>query len=293
MVKCSIAMPSHRNYDESAAAVNSAYRFGGEIMISDNSGDDRKSGLPGVIKSPIDCPMLENFMNAFNGTTGDFVLLMQDDDRIFRLFDSSDIITAEPDVVGIQPTIQAFAPSHGVAVIYTLPLMQEMAQDRVIAYQESCKGSNLGLFTFWRRDVLASVMNLWCVQHPMKGAYNDWAVVRALVSSGKVIRDTGTIFFKDISNWTVDAAAETRKLYRDCGYEHMAQHNQLLNAIDGFIITARKDSPVAYDERIRAALTCLYPYTFDGVMRTLEENGLGEKYMEFYLYATGKRWGKF
>lgn len=277
----------------------SAISSGLEVIISDNCDDFRKTawlaeytqgGNAARYESHNECPMLKNFMNAFNGTTGDFVLLMQDDDRIFSIFDAN--ITAEPNVVGIQPTIQAFAPTHGVALVYSLSLTQETAQDRVIAYEESCRGSNLGLFTFWRRDMLASIMDLWCVQHPMKGAYNDWAITHALVSSGKVIRDTGTIFFKDISNWTVDAAAETRKLYKACGYEHMAPHNKLLNAIDGFIMTARKDSPLEHNEKIKAALTCLFPFTFPDVEKVLTENGLMDKYRKFYKYATGKEWGE-
>ncbi len=296
-MKRSIAMPSHRNLNASAGAIASAVHFSldpknskTELFISDNSCDVLKDEHP-YIKAVPECTMMENFLNAFNGTTGEFVLLMQDDDRIFGLFDSgsADLPT---DIIGIQPAITPFAPGKGLAAMYCISLLQESAQERVIAYQESCKGSNLGLFTFWRRDVLKSIMHLWCEAHPMKGAYNDWAVVFALVSSGKVICDPGTLFYKDISNWTVDPVAETKRLYAACGHENMAPYNQMLNAIDGFIMTSRRDSPVAPEERLKAALACLYPFTFDGVMEVLERHGLADKYREFYLYATGKVWGE-
>lgn len=293
MIKKSIAVPSNRNYIDSLKSLDSYREYcvatQTELCISDNSGDHLKV-FPSINSVP-PCPMIENFWNALKATTRDFILLGQDDDLILDLFDTD--MQVSPDIVGIQPTIHAFAGGIGLCSVYTMPLMQETAQERVIAYQDSCKGSNLGLSTYWRRDVLESVLHLWCEVHPIKGAYNDWAVVYALVSSGKVVRDAGTMFYKNVSNWTVDATEETKKLYRACGYEELAPYNQILNAIDGFIMTMRQDSPIPRDERIKASLTCLCPYTFSQVEEVLNKFDLLDKYREFYLYAIGKEWGNF
>ena len=294
MISRSIAMPSHRGYKDSFDAIHSARQYaektGCELKILDNSGSQIKSGFD-IITSPKDSPMMTNFYQAFINSTGDYVLMAQDDDLIFSISD----IVPEGDCIGIQPTLMAFTPQHGILKIYSMANSHDMAQDRVIEYMDNNNGSNLALFSFWRRDILASVLDLWCNAHPTKGAYADWAVVNALMSSGKVIRDVGTVYFKNIDNWAGDQAAcdaESKRLFTDCGYEHMAGHSAMLHAIDSFIMVARKDSPVSYDERIKAALSCMFPFTFEQIKEVMVVNGLFKSYCEFYEYAVGKKWGR-
>ncbi len=292
-VKLSIAMPSHRNYRDSYDSIYAAEQWCANtpkrnIFLSDNSGDDSKKRAYGRDVPP--CSMMDNFLHAFNRTDGNYVLLMQDDDKIFSLSDGN--INVTKDVVGIIPHIQAFTPDMGVIKAYSIPNPHETATQRVQEYAYNNGGSNLALFGFWRRDVLGSLLRLWA-QHPLQPAYGDWAIVYALMSSGKVMRDPSTVYFKNISNWagTAEEVSEEKgKLFRASGVEHMLPYITLLQAIDSFIFIMRKDSPIPYLERYGAATTCLSPYTFEQVMAVLEENNLGDQYREFFKHAIGEEW---
>lgn len=296
MIKKSIAMPSYRSYALSHGAIYAAENFKllieCDLFISDNSGDASKSG-PYTTKT-LPCSRTENFLNAFNGTTGNFVLLMNDDDRILSIADVD--IDIPSDVVGIQPTVEMFSPSAGILKISSMYNVEAIAQDRLIEWTKSSGGTCHAFFSFWRRDILGSLLDLWANHHPTKGGYLDWAITNGLISSGKVIRDPSVIYFKDISNWVGDDTAvkkERSRIYAECGYEGLAEHEQIMIAIDSFIFVNRKDSPVAPDERLKAALTCLFPYTFPQVEEVLNKFDLMDKYREFYLYAIGKPWGEF
>lgn len=295
MTKKSVAMPSNRNYALSYGAIYSAENFKlltkCDLFISDNSRDDSKDGPYEQKSSP--CSRTENFLKAFNGTTGDFVLLMNDDDRIISIADVDFEIPA--DVVGIQPTVEMFSPSAGVLKISSMYNVEAMAQDRLIEWTKVSGGTCHAFFSFWRRDVLGSLLDLWANHHPTKGGYLDWAVTNALISSGKVIRDPSVIYFKDISNWIGDDAAvkkERSRIYAECGYEGLADHEQIMMAIDSYIFVNRKDSPVAPDERLKAALTCLCPFTFEQVEEVLKKFDLMDKYRMFYKHAIGKDWAE-
>ncbi len=284
-------MPSNRDFGRCRKSLDNVYAFPAEVKVSDNSQCPNKaSAYPKVIKSD-PCKMMENQYKAFLETTGDFVLLMGDDDLIISLDDSD--IKVDPDVVGLLPIVQAFTLSNGVLKIHAEPITGITAADRIAEFGESCGGSNLAFFSFWRRDVLGSILDLWCNYHPTKGAYADWAISKALVSSGRVAYYPQVCFFKDMANWAGDQDSiykESKRLFRNCGYEHLFEYQQFLQAIDGYIFTNRKDSPIPEAERLEAARSCLFPFPPIDVLKILESIGMADSYRAFFKHAIGKEW---
>jgi hypothetical protein len=284
-------MPSNRNFARSLKSLENVYAFPANISVSDNSQCPNKAAAwPKNIPSE-PCKMMENQYKAFQNTTGEYVLLMGDDDLIINISDVE--IDVPKDVVGLMPIVQAFTPQHGVVKIHSAPIMAETASARITEFVETCGGSNLAFFSFWRRDVLGSILDLWCNYHPTKGAYADWAVSKALVSSGKVMRDTQSVFFKDISNWAGDQESinlESKRLFKNCGYERLYENQTFLQAIDSYIMINRKDSPVPEAERLEAARASLRPFSPCDILKGLEKIGMADSYREFFKHSVGRDW---
>ncbi len=281
--RLSIGIPSNRPLERSRAAIESAHAFckrnGYNLVVSDNSGDVAKRAwlqelMQGDALIHIDsppCEMIDNWFQAFHATTGDFVLMMGDDDTIFAYEDAPAFTDLPADVIGIRPAIIGYGKEQGALRTYASGISAERGAERVVEYLKTANGANLGILSFWRRDVFEPIMNLWLKAHPTKATYCDWAVMAALSSSGKVIRHPTACYFYNLQNWLGDAAfiqSQVEKAYARGGLPAgSAAYERVLNALDGFLFTFRDSSPLPYEERFIAAA-----FTMDLYLKPYREN---------------------
>src|SRR5690606_21054869 len=126
---------------------------GYRLVISDNSGDAEKAkylralmtddNLIYIEKEP--CDVLENWATAFEETEGtDFVLLMGDDDMLFRYGPSPSFEDVPDDVVGIRPAIFGYADLQGIICVNGGAIEAENASERIMEHLEASKGANIG-----------------------------------------------------------------------------------------------------------------------------------------------------
>ncbi len=281
--RLSIGMPSNRPLAQSRDAIESAHAFclrnDYNFVVSDNSGDAAKrnwlkdimqhDGLHHIDSPP--CDMIDNWFQAFHATTGDYVLMMGDDDTIFGYEDAPAFTNIPADVIGLRPAIMGYGKAEGVIRTYASSINAERGAERVVEYLQTAQGANLGILSFWRRDVFEPIMNLWLKSHPTKATYCDWAVMTAISSSGKVIRHPAGCYFYNMQNWLGDSAfvaAQVEKAYSKGGLPAGAvSYERVLNAIDSFIFTFRSSSPLPYEERFIAAA-----FTMDLFLKPYRDN---------------------
>lgn len=268
-----IGIPSNRKLSACEASIRSAVEFCHHnnvgLYISDNSGDEAKkaaltdivqgANLHYVSRSP--CGMIENWFGAFNSTEGDYVLMMGDDDKVFGYGSMIDMSSIGVDVAGIRPTVMAYLDPRGISNINFSEIRRDKPIERIVEHIKTSNGSNIGICSFWRRDVLKSIMELHFQAHPTKGTYCDWALMNGLVSSGKVIKNPMMCYFYDVHNWMGDADFVQRQLERAFEASGLpgsaAAYATVLNALDSFIYVARKDSPLSKEDRVSTGLFCL------------------------------------
>lgn len=281
--RLSIGIPSNRPLAQSRSAIESARAFclrnGYNLVVSDNSGEAAKrewlkevmqgDGLIHIDSPP--CDMIDNWFQTFHATTGNFVLIMGDDDTIFAYEDAPAFTDLPDDVIGIRPVIAGYGTEQGVIRTYASGISAERGAERVLEYFKTSNGANLGILTFWRRDVFEPIMNLWLKSHPTKATYCDWAVMAALSSSGKVIRHPTACYFYNMQNWLGDTAfikSQVEKAYARGGLPAgSVAYERALNAIDSFVFTFRSSSPLSYEERFIAAA-----FTMDLYLKPYREN---------------------
>lgn len=283
VARLSIGIPSNRPLAQSRDSIESARAFclrnGYNFVVSDNSGDAAKrawlkdimqgEGLIHIDSPP--CEMMDNWFQTFDATTGDFVLMMGDDDTIFAYEDAPEFKNIPDDVIGIRPAIMGYGKAEGVMRTYASSINANHGAERVVEYLQTAQGANLGILSFWRRDVFEPIMNLWLKSHPTKATYCDWAVMAALSSSGKVIRHPTACYFYNLQNWLGDndfIAAQVEKAYAKGGLPAgSVSFEAVLNAIDSFVFTIRNSSPLEYEERFIAAA-----FTMDLFLKPYREN---------------------
>lgn len=286
----SIGMPSNRPLATSKSAIESAHAFcqrnGYNLVISDNSGDAEKAAfLRGLMTGPgmhhIDskpCGMMDNWFQAFHATTGEFVLMMGDDDTVFAFETAPAFDKLPADVVAVRPAVMGYSEKGGIIRVNTHDNPEENPMQRVMHNLTTAQGANLALFSFWRRDVIEPVMNLWYGPHPTKGTYCDWAIVNALTSSGRTLRHPSGTYFYNLQNWmgsNQQIQEQIEKAFTKTGLPAGSSHyDRLLNAVDSFIFINRKMSPVAERERFIAAVLTLQLY----IKSQLDKPDLGARH---------------
>ena len=275
----SIGIPSNRPLATSAEALYSAIGYctktASQLVVSDNSGAaDKAADLaqrmssPGLdyIKSP-PCGMMDNWFQAFNATDATFVMMMGDDDRIFSFGEAPDFKNIGDDVVAIKPCLFSYADPRGIQQVNFVAVDAPTAPDRIAQNRQAAQGTNMAIFSFWRRSVFKSIMDLWFLHHPTKGTYCDWAVMNALVSSGKVIVDPSVCYFYNLQNWagTPDVIqAQIDRAFTSAGLpKGSSRYGSLFNAIDSFIFINRSDSSLPEQERGLSAIVCFDYYLKD------------------------------
>lgn len=271
--KLCIGIPSNRKLPACESSIRSAVTFCREndisLFVSDNSGDAEKKqalsaqitgdGMTYAATPPSN--IFDNWFNAFNGTDGDFVLMMGDDDRVFNMGAMPDLGDLDDGVIGIRPTIIAYIEPRGITNINFSAIKSDKPIERIVEHVKTSNGSNIGICSFWRRNILKSIMELHFYAHPTKGMYCDWSLMNGLVSSGKVVKNPMSCYFYDVHNWMGDAAfvqSQLEKSFESSGLPASAAvYATVLNAMDSFIYVARKDSPLSKEDRTAAGLFCL------------------------------------
>lgn len=271
--KFSVGVPSNRKIDEVGASLDAIIthckKNKYQLVISDNSGEEKKEKILRqmmqgddslvYLKTP-SCGMLENWFHAFTATKGDFVLMIGDDDKLFNVGPKPDYDFLPKDIIGIKPNVIAYTDAAGLIRVNSNGVQSETAADRVREYYQNANGANLGMCSFWRRDILQSIMELWFLHHPTKGQYCDWAVIAALVSSGRIIQDLASYYFYDLSNWHGDAhfvKSQIENAFLKSGLPAGASaYAALFNALDSFIFINRHTSPVDAAQKWEAAMLC-------------------------------------
>ncbi len=272
----SIGMPSNRNLTASSKAISSALAYcraeGYQFVVSDNSGDAAKEKEHAAafqddnlhyIKSP-PCGVIENWQRAFDATDGAFVLMMGDDDSFFSFAPEPDFDKVEDHVAAIKPAVFSYTETIGIQKIDSMPILSQNAASRILENLKNASGSNLGFFSFWRREVLKSVMDLWMIHHPTKGSYIDWAAMDGLISSGTAILHPSVCYCYNLQNWSGtrnEINTEVDRHFVNAGLPRGSGAYQVLfMGIDSFIFVGRKDSPIPTLEREQAATTGLSVY---------------------------------
>ena len=271
--KLCIGIPSNRALDRCEDSIRSAVelcrRNNIGLYVSDNSGDEtKKAALSEIVQgdglryeSRPPCGMIENWFDAFNGTEGDYVLMMGDDDKVFSYGSMLDLSTIADDVAGVRPTVMAYLDPRGISNINFSEIRRDKPMERIVEHIKTSNGSNIGICSFWRRDIFKSIMELHFHAHPTKGTYCDWSLMNGLGSSGKVVKNPMMCYFYDVHNWMGDAAFVQRQVERAFESSGLpgsaAAYATVLNALDSFIYVARHDSPLSREDRISTGLFCL------------------------------------
>lgn len=276
----SICIPTHRPLAQTRRSIQSAYdyckRNNYGLSVSDSSQDeDKRAWLKELLQGPnmthIDsppCGMIQNWSQAFNATTTTFVMIMGDDDAIFEYDDGPDYSNIPDDIAGVRPSILSYHKQSGIYRSFNAPISSEHGAQRVVEYIGRAQGANAGVICFWRRSVLAPVMDLWFHHHPTKGNYCDWAVMSALSSAGKIISHPTVSYFYNAHNWYGDTQhirSQVEKSYALGGlHPGAAAYERIFNALDSYIFTNFTASPLTYEDRFIAAVysmnTYLEPY---------------------------------
>ncbi|TNE32751.1 MAG: hypothetical protein EP349_00935 [Alphaproteobacteria bacterium] len=275
--KLAIGIPSNRPFETCRESIESAVNFcrksGYHLVVSDNSGDEVKAeklremmaddNMNYIETPPTD--MMTNWSTAFDATAGyDYVLMMGDDDTIFGFGPSPSFDNIPADIVGIRPGVFGYADLKGIICVNTSQITSKNASERIAEHLTTSNGSNIGIFTFWRRDVFKSIMDLWLGPHPTRGTYCDWAVMNGFVSSGRVMSEPGSSYFYNLQNWAGGAKQieeQVERAYTKTGLpKGSSAYSRIFNAVDSFIFVNRKDSPVSPQERFVTGAFCLDLY---------------------------------
>lgn len=282
--RLAIGMPSNRHWAESRDAIESALHYCSRnnylLVVSDNSGDAEKAAACRALMTQENfkyieskpCGMMENWYQVFDATQdADFVLIMGDDDTIFSFAPMAPIENLGSDVMGVKPDVFSFSLPTGITKLHNGAMLGATGVERINQNLQFSAGSNIAFFTFWRRDLYKSIMSLWHGPHPTRGLYCDWAVIHAMMSSGKVLRLPTSCYYYNLQNWAgtqsqIDEQVERAYVKSGLPAGSSAYHG-LFNAVDSFIFINRQDSPLAAQERLLSAIHAFNLY-YQGYSQT-------------------------
>jgi hypothetical protein len=340
-----LCLPTNRPLEEARpsilSAIAAAELAGGEVIISDNSNDTRKASwlktvvkrLDGLVQLIFDpgASAEANWLNCLNRAQGKFLGVLSDDDILNFIglpsFDHPD------DVAAVKPNIVVWQPNTGVTRVNNFAIDSPSALERVHTYFRLAAGNNSTYYSFLRTDLFRTVYHLCQVSHPTRGSYIDWAQVLAWVSSGRYVVEPNIVLIYNNRNWSGDAASLANRVaqqYNAAGLPRGTERfASALQALDSFILIARRSSPVEDQERLDAAVWALVNLTkpllaqatansrafspdehrilerlhlasdpeavLGALLRLLDhlDADLARRYLLFYEEAIGAPWGEF
>ena len=268
MTQLSICMPSNRVLKDSIASIESAIAYCRQtdavLIVSDNSEDPEKreflQGHSGdlIYVSSVNTSAAENWKRAFAAAETAFIMPMGDDDLIFAdpAQPALDLATLGGDYIGAFAVNIAFTQAHGQLARKALSLTADDPAERMKGYLNNAGGNNSNYYSMYRRDVFGGLLSLFLSAHPTQGSYCDWALSLALVASGKMAHDPGTVFHYNMDNWgsreKIDALNTT--IYTAVGLpEGSDRYEHLLMFLDLYVMAARKDTPLTEPQKTKLA----------------------------------------
>lgn len=291
MSTLSICLPSNRNLAQSVQAIENAYNLSQqaelEVVVSDNSNDDKKKELYEnrnsesfrYLISP-HSNALENWCYALNATKGEYISFLSDDDLLVKLPNSeSKKIDPPKNVIGIRPHMALFSDQQGMYNHSSFEICDSRAVDRVKSYFSLHNGANTTIFSFFNGSISKDYYNEFQEAHPTRGAYTDWSTVLGFISMGPLVKSNDFLYIYNNANWYTQAEVSTniKKAFIQAALpEETAQILPILNALDSYSAICRATSPIHPDEKIEAANYAMTTYfkSFADFILKIETNGL-------------------
>jgi glycosyltransferase involved in cell wall biosynthesis len=266
MPELTICMPSHRNLQDSRAAIESALAFcekrDAVLIVSDNSGDETKKAFwadkyPSLTYLESDAQTAtDNMIFAVKAAVTPFIMLMGDDDLIVAEEGAVPVDLADLpfDYVGVFPTTESYLSSEQLGPVSQLSLEQDDASERLLAYMEQNVHNNGAFYSIFRRDIWLATFDLFARFHPTQAASSYWALSLSLLTSGKMARDASIRYRYNMANWATKdlILARRQKVFSDAGLPDKAMsYERLFLFLDVFVLISRVGSPLSIDERQR------------------------------------------
>jgi hypothetical protein len=302
MTTLSICIPSHARLVDARASIDSARALlshnGIEVVVSDNSRDVEKANYYKLLQEnnfryleSLHNNGMDNWRNAIDAATGEFIMMLGDDDILVALPGFS---VPQPSdlrgLIGFRPTFALFSPDQGIYRPTNFNVQGERAVDRVKDYIQKNGGSNVTIYSGFRRDAWQSLFTNYIVHHPTRAGYTDWSLMLALASAGPVGLANGLVYLYNNSNWDSEekVSASNHRLAATTGLPPEAvQIQPAFQAIDAFVAICRFDSPVPREEKIDAGLLVTEAY-FSTLLKVLNEHLDLSKPPSERLLATAK-----
>lgn len=270
----SICIPSNRNLKLVQENIETTLHYVQssndiELVIADNSNDKSKESFLGNLKndkfnyliSEFKKPT-DNFFHCLNESKGKFVSNIGDDDKIIRLGDKK-FENISDDVVGFRPSFVVYTKDYGVINFSNFSIIENSALLRINEYFKKNGGNNNTLYSFFKKNIVLDVQKL-IQKHPFRNTgYFDWSIVLAYIAEGKIISDPSTVIFYDNTRWTTTeqiSSSITDLFINEDLNPKLADYLFMLLAIDSFILLARKNSRLDYQERFSTAFTIMNSY---------------------------------
>lgn len=268
VTQATICIPSNRPLETCIeplwSAIGYAEARGMKVVISDNSRDPIKrdyfAAAPEHVIYIADGPEkgAENLLSALSAADSEFVLVLGDDDFISAIdgmpaFDFSDVAD---DVIGAKPRIEIWSEKRGVIDVDQFTVDEEDAAQRVLEFTRKLKGPNSTYYSFFRREPLLGIIQLFVAHHPMQAGYSDWASIYALAASGKIVHDPSTTLRYDNSRWDgADTALKSLdRLLDDSELPPEASYfMSLFHFLDAYVLMFRDGPELPVIERYKAA----------------------------------------
>jgi len=302
MTMLTICIPSHARLADARASIDSACALlshdGIEVVVSDNSRDVEKANYYKLMRksnfryleSPHD-DTNDNWLNAIEAATGEFILMQGDDDILtalpdFRVPQPSDL----RGLIGFRPTFALFSAHQGIYKPTTFSVQGKHAVDRVKDYLQKNGGSNVTIYSGFRRDAWQSLFSNYIAHHPTRAGFIDWSLMLALASTAPIGCAGNLVYLYNNSNWDSEEKVSVRNrrgVVAGGLPPEAVQIQPAFQAIDAFAAICRFDSPVPPEEKIDAGLLVTEVY-FSTLMRALNEQINLNKPPSARLLATAK-----
>ena len=205
----------------------------------------------------------ENALNAIKNSKGRFVLNLGDDDKIIKIGNFQVNNNEKDNVIGYRPNFAIWTEKYGITGLSNFSISSDTPLGRVNEYFQKANANNNTLYSFFQRDELLDLCHL-LINHPFSGVgYNDWAMVLALLTSGKLVSDNSTVIIYNNERWLNDEVIHesVESLFANNGYNKaLSNYLHALLGIDSYIFIARKNSKLSKDEKSTVALTVLKSY---------------------------------
>jgi glycosyltransferase involved in cell wall biosynthesis len=275
MTTLSICIPSHAPLAVAKTSIDSALAllsYGDvEVVVSDNSDDEQKAAYYGALKREgfrylrsSASSAYDNWRNAIDCVDSEFILMLGDDDILavlpgFRVPRLADL----QGQIGFRPAFAMFSSGQGVYRPTYFSVQGTRAVDRVQDYLVKNGGSNISLYSIFRREVLQSLSSGYLAHHPTLAGYIDWPMMLGLVATGSIGVESNLLYLYNNANWD---SAEKIRASTDHGMKRVglpsdaSQIEMALWALDTFVAVCRADSAVPSEEKLEAGLLTVGVY---------------------------------